>query len=93
MKLSPDNSSLTRRLALVLSCVGAAALVSCGGSDPAPVATPTGPLPFATLDGAQPMVTGHRGVAGYLPEHTMEGYKLAIQMGADFIEPDLVATK
>ena len=28
-----------------------------------------------------------------LPEHTIEGYKLAIQQGADFIEPDLVSTK
>jgi glycerophosphoryl diester phosphodiesterase len=46
-----------------------------------------------TLDGAQPMVIGHRGSAGYLPDHTLEGYKLAIQNGADFIEPDLVATK
>jgi len=30
---------------------------------------------------------------GYRPEHTLEGYRLAAQMGADFIEPDLVATK
>jgi glycerophosphoryl diester phosphodiesterase len=42
---------------------------------------------------AQPLVIGHRGSAGYLPDHTLEGYKLAIQNGADFIEPDLVATK
>src|SRR5829696_437001 len=40
-----------------------------------------------------PLVTGHRGAAGYLPDHTLEGYKLAIQMGADYIEPDLVSTK
>jgi glycerophosphoryl diester phosphodiesterase len=40
-----------------------------------------------------PLVIGHRGAAGYLPEHTLEGYALAIEMGADFIEPDLVATK
>lgn len=48
---------------------------------------------FATLDGKQPLVIGHRGSAGYLPDHTLEGYRLAIQNGADFIEPDLVATK
>jgi glycerophosphoryl diester phosphodiesterase len=41
----------------------------------------------------QPLVIGHRGAAGYLPEHTLEGYALAIELGADFIEPDLVATK
>ncbi|WKJ89818.1 glycerophosphodiester phosphodiesterase [Methylomonas montana] len=40
-----------------------------------------------------PLVIGHRGAAGYRPEHTLEGYALAIEMGADFIEPDLVLTK
>ena len=40
-----------------------------------------------------PLVIGHRGTAGYLPDHTLEGYTLAIEMGADFIEPDLVMTK
>ncbi|MEJ7629936.1 MAG: glycerophosphodiester phosphodiesterase [Nocardioidaceae bacterium] len=36
---------------------------------------------------------GHRGAPGYRPEHTLASYKLAIQLGADFVEPDLVATK
>ena len=41
-----------------------------------------------------PLVIGHRGGAnGYLPEHTLETYALGISLGADFIEPDLVATK
>jgi glycerophosphoryl diester phosphodiesterase len=40
-----------------------------------------------------PLVIGHRGAAGYLPDHTMESYELAIKLGADYIEPDLVATK
>jgi glycerophosphoryl diester phosphodiesterase len=40
-----------------------------------------------------PLVIGHRGAAGYLPDHTLEGYALAITLGADYIEPDLVATK
>jgi glycerophosphoryl diester phosphodiesterase len=44
-------------------------------------------------EGDIPLVTGHRGAPGYLPDHTLEGYKLAIEMGADYIEPDLVATK
>jgi len=38
-------------------------------------------------------VIGHRGAHGYLPAHTLEGYALAIELGADFIEPDLVSTK
>lgn len=41
----------------------------------------------------QPLVIGHRGASGYLPEHTLESYSLAIELGADFVEPDLVATK
>jgi glycerophosphoryl diester phosphodiesterase len=39
------------------------------------------------------LVIGHRGAHGYLPAHTLEGYSLAIELGADYIEPDLVATK
>ena len=48
---------------------------------------------YPTLDGKQPLVIGHRGASGYLPEHTLASYKKAIEMGADFIEPDLVVTK
>jgi glycerophosphoryl diester phosphodiesterase len=40
-----------------------------------------------------PLVIGHRGAAGYLPDHTLEGYALAIKLGADYVEPDLVSTK
>ena len=63
----------------------AAALAACGGSDDDPS--------YATLDGLAPLVIGHRGASGFLPEHTLEGYRLAIEQGADFIEPDLVMTK
>ncbi len=48
---------------------------------------------YPTLNGKAPLVIGHRGASGYLPEHTLESYRKAIEMGADFIEPDLVATK
>jgi glycerophosphoryl diester phosphodiesterase len=40
-----------------------------------------------------PLVIGHRGAPGYRPEHTLASYELAIELGADFIEPDLVSTK
>ncbi|KQZ75291.1 glycerophosphodiester phosphodiesterase family protein [Nocardioides sp. Root151] len=40
-----------------------------------------------------PAVVAHRGASGYRPEHTLEGYRMAIRMGADDIELDLVATK
>lgn len=49
--------------------------------------------PAATLDGKPALIVGHRGASGYLPEHTLESYKLAIEQGADFIEPDLVTTR
>ncbi|QYJ04255.1 glycerophosphodiester phosphodiesterase [Nocardioides panacisoli] len=40
-----------------------------------------------------PLVIAHRGASGYRPEHTLAAYELAIEMGADHIEPDLVPTK
>src|SRR3954468_4834189 len=40
-----------------------------------------------------PIVIGHRGSPAYRPEHTIASYTLAIEMGADFIEPDLCFTK
>jgi glycerophosphoryl diester phosphodiesterase len=40
-----------------------------------------------------PLVIGHRGASGYVPEHTLTSYFIAIQDGADYVEPDLVMTK
>ncbi len=71
-----------KTLAIVLS---AAFLQACGGSDDSPA--------FKTLSGAEPLVIGHRGASGILPEHTLEAYTAAIEQGADFIEPDLVLTQ
>ncbi len=48
---------------------------------------------FPTLSGEPPIVIAHRGASGVLPEHTLAGYARAIEMGADYIEPDLVITK
>jgi glycerophosphoryl diester phosphodiesterase len=70
-------------LKMFLTCGAVALMAGCSGDDDS----------FATLDGAAPLVIGHRGAAGLLPEHTLEGYKLAIDQGADFIEPDLVMTQ
>ncbi|MFD9950521.1 glycerophosphodiester phosphodiesterase [Nonomuraea sp. NPDC059023] len=42
---------------------------------------------------SQVVVIGHRGSAGHRPEHTQGSYELAVAMGADWIEPDLVPTK
>ncbi len=69
---------------LMLALGSALLLTACAGG--------TG-VKYPTLDGARPLVIGHRGAAGYLPDHTLEGYRKAIALGADFIEPDLVATR
>jgi glycerophosphoryl diester phosphodiesterase len=45
------------------------------------------------LQNSVPIIIGHRGASGYRPEHTLASYELAIDLGADYIEPDLVATK
>ncbi|HET7843430.1 MAG TPA: glycerophosphodiester phosphodiesterase family protein [Xanthomonadales bacterium] len=50
-------------------------------------------MAWTTLDGSPPQVIAHRGASGYLPEHTLEAYALAIAQGADVIEPDLVVTR
>ncbi|MDM0033272.1 glycerophosphodiester phosphodiesterase [Variovorax sp. J22P271] len=46
-----------------------------------------------TLDGQPPLVVAHRGASGYLPEETLEAYARAIELGADYIEMDLVSTR
>ncbi|KAL7482829.1 hypothetical protein ACHAW6_008487 [Cyclotella cf. meneghiniana] len=40
-----------------------------------------------------PLVIGHRGASFHLPEHTLPSYRLALELGADYIEPDLVPCK
>jgi len=40
---------------------------------------------WTTLEGKPPLVIGHRGASGYLPEHTIESYRRAIELGADFV--------
>ena len=75
-----------------------AALILAMGLGTALLCAAPGSVAYAHQDGRrsqfpQPLVIGHRGTHGYLPAHTLEGYALAIELGADFIEPDLVATK
>jgi glycerophosphoryl diester phosphodiesterase len=64
------------------------------GASLAEAASPVqNPHSWRTLDGRPPLVIAHRGASGYRPEHTLASYALAIEMGADYIEPDLVATR
>jgi glycerophosphoryl diester phosphodiesterase len=68
-------------LRLIAAAAALAVLQACGGG-----------TDYKTLDGAQPLVIGHRGASGSRPEHTLASYQLAIDQGADFIEPDVVLT-
>jgi glycerophosphoryl diester phosphodiesterase len=45
------------------------------------------------MSDGRPVVIGHRGASGYRPEHTRAAYELAFALGADAVEPDLVATR
>lgn len=68
--------------------LGAAAALSPILFTSAKVAAMSAPLPSSN-----PIVIAHRGASGERPEHTLAAYKLGIEQGADFIEPDLVPTK
>lgn len=74
-----------RVLSLLIGATMLSGLTGCDDNDDnnQPIVTPT----------KKALVYGHRGAAGYLPDHTLEGYKKGIELGADFVEPDLVMTK
>jgi len=77
-------SRLRHSLALMGASATALWLAGCAS-------TPTASL--KTLDGKPPMVAAHRGASGYLPEETLEAYVKAVELGADYIELDLISTK
>ncbi|MBK6489341.1 MAG: glycerophosphodiester phosphodiesterase [Gemmatimonadetes bacterium] len=60
-----------------------------------PGTPPALPAPEFAMDEVNhgPLIIAHRGASGHRPEHTREAYSLAIEMGADYIEPDLVMTR
>ena len=71
-----------RRTILPLTLIGAVTFAETVGSGPA-----------AVQGQGTPIVIGHRGASGDRPEHTLEAYWLAIQEGADYVEPDVVSTR
>jgi glycerophosphoryl diester phosphodiesterase len=81
-----------RRAALAITVV--VAILSAGVAVTA-AASSTNPSSVAShpKHARLPIVIGHRGASGYRPEHTLASYQLATEMGADYIEPDLVSTK
>jgi glycerophosphoryl diester phosphodiesterase len=76
-----------------LTCIGMFVLATALPSAPAVADNNNGRHSGWKSEKGRPLVIGHRGASGYLPEHTLESYALAIELGADYIEPDLVATK
>lgn len=50
-------------------------------------------LPGVAMAQSDPLIIAHRGASGDRPEHTLASYELAIDQGADYVEPDLVVTK
>ena len=92
LKLIITTALVCRRTLTFMSAFIAIALASFSSMTVAAAKT-GGDKPLPTLDGKPPAVIGHRGASGYLPEHTLEAYQLAIDQGADVIEPDLISTK
>jgi glycerophosphoryl diester phosphodiesterase len=68
-------------------------LLASAAIAPFAVASRAARWPYPTLTSEPPLVIAHRGCPGVRPEHTLEGYRLAIEQGADFIEPDVVMTR
>ncbi|MEO1252193.1 MAG: glycerophosphodiester phosphodiesterase family protein [Pseudomonadota bacterium] len=78
----------------ILPVLGAVLLVACSNAPDAIVEDGSETAgDWKTLTGERPVIIAHRGASGYRPEHTLEAYALAIDQGADVIEPDLVITR
>ena len=75
--------SLITGVFVMIASIGASAAA-------APPLPPSGP---PLMPPALPIIIAHRGASADRPEHTLAAYALAIEQGADFIEPDLVSTK
>ena len=77
-------TKIAQKTSILFACAGALLMGGC-------VTSLDSVEPAASAD--KPIVIAHRGASGILPEHTLAAYKLAIEQGADYIEPDLVMTK
>lgn len=84
----------TSLLARSLTALATSTAVALGAATVPAGAAPAGATAAGKpADESTPLVIAHRGASGNRPEHTLEAYRLAIRMGADHIEPDLVSTK
>ena len=78
---------------MAASVLASSVTLTGGLTAPASAAGTSQAVPAADAGVDEPLGIAHRGASGYRPEHTLAAYKLAIQMGADYVEPDLVSTK
>jgi glycerophosphoryl diester phosphodiesterase len=80
-------------LSALLALVAGLAMIAPAAVTPAPASARPAEVTLVRGTDRAPIVIGHRGASGYRPEHTLASYELAVEMGADYLEPDLVATK
>ncbi|GGF37239.1 glycerophosphoryl diester phosphodiesterase [Marmoricola endophyticus] len=76
-----------------VATVTALAVGLAPGANAADQTTSSGSSTAARRQAPVPIVIGHRGASGYRPEHTLASYQLAMQLGADYVEQDVVSTK
>ncbi len=86
------NAQFGRRALLIGmgSALGTGLVSACASGQAVPVVSPQAERGRSMT---KPIIIAHRGASGFRPEHTLAAYQLAIDQGADFIEPDLVLTK
>lgn len=80
---------MSRLVLLALSALLTACAAENDSADPEPTDTELQSFAWATRSGDAPLVIAHRGASGERPEHTMAAYVLALEQGADVLEPDL----
>lgn len=89
LRRRPGLLAVAATALLVASGCGQITTLVAGGAP----ATAQRDLRSQPVEQTGPLVIGHRGTSGYRPEHTLASYEFAVRLGADYIEPDLVATK
>src|SRR6185312_8557109 len=87
-----DVVSTVARKRFVSASIAIAALAMIFGPQAGP-ALAGDAKPLLTLDGQPPLVLGHRGLPGLMPEETLPSYDMAAALGTDALEEDLHLTK
>ncbi len=86
----PSLPALSRLAASALALLALGGVE--GGNATALTVPPDEPPAAVPHDPEPPLNIAHRGASGHAPEHTVAAYDLAIEMGADVLEPDLQMT-